>query len=141
MKKYLYLFFYKIYCLLKVTNSDLNFDGLNEFKAAVVVAMLQLFLLSSIYLQMVMYFHRTLISSKIDPKMWLIPLVIFLGITDSYFFLDSKKNWKQYEQEFKGYSNQIKYKHNAIVILVCATIIFLLLFSFYQLSLIDWKHG
>ena len=61
-----------------------------------------------------------------------------MRIFNYYVFLHYS-GWKEHEAEFKGYSKQKNLVINLAVFCVVFGTLALLIFTFYQMSLIDWS--
>jgi len=127
-----YLFYYKIYRFLNAANS--NDLGINDWSAAAVIEVLEIFILAIIYLQIEMK-HRKPLDINVSV---LVVAVLVPTLINSYFFLDENK-WKRYEPEFVRFSRKKNVLINIVVLLVCLGIPALLVFTFYQDSQIDWR--
>lgn len=133
MRKAYYLLFYQLYQFFKSVSDD----GFADWKAGLVVQTLQIFVLLIIAIQIELISKINVIPGG-DPKIWAIPLAIVLAIFNYYVFLHHK-GWKLYEDEFKQYSKQKNRFINLTVFCFVFGILSLLIFTFYQMSLIDWS--
>ena len=130
MKKLYYLLFYKLYRFWK-TVSD---DNWSDWKALLIVEVLNGFILSTIDISIQILFNKSFILDL--PKPTFIILFAAFSLLHYYFFLHNEY-WKEYIEEFKSYSSR---KNNTIIFLVLLFILMVLgslIFAFYQMSLID----
>jgi hypothetical protein len=132
MKKVYYLLFYKLYRLFKF----LSEDGWADWKVVIVIQTLQLFVLAIVFLQIELITKSNVLPNG-NPKIWAIPLAIALAIFNYYIFLHQKA-WKIYENEFKKYSKQKNRVINLIVFCIVFGILSMLIFTYYQISQVDW---
>jgi hypothetical protein len=133
MKKLYYLLFYKLYRFGK-TVSD---DNWSDWKALLIVEVLNGFILSTIDISIQILFNKSFILDL--PKPTFIILFAAFSLLHYYFFLHNN-NWKQYIEEFKGYSSGKNNTINFLVFLFILMVLCSLIFAFYQMSLIDWSR-
>lgn len=133
IKKTYYLLFYKLYRFFK----SISDDGFADWKAGLVIQTLQIFILLITAIQIELIGKINIIPNG-DPKIWSVPLAIAFAIFNYYIFLNYK-GWKVYEYEFKRYSKQKNRMINLIVFCFVFGILAILIFTFYQMSLIDWN--
>jgi magnesium-transporting ATPase (P-type) len=130
IRKLYYYFFYKIYKSIQYTSAPFG-EFLNNFKAGLVMIVLQLWIVFSI-INYYTVITGTKVQLSISNPIIYIPLVIILGV--NYYTLDYLDIWKSYNNEF----DQLHKKKNiiggwivlAIVIIITANFIF----SFYCLD-------
>ena len=134
IKKAYYLLFYKLYRFFNTTSDD----GFADWKAGLVIQTLQIFILLILVFQLILVSKKNLLPNG-DAKIWAIPLSITLAIFNYYVFLHYK-GWKVYEDEFKSYSKQKNWIINLMVLWTVFGIMAILIFTFYQMSLIDWSR-
>lgn len=129
-----YLFFYKLYCFFKTLDELGTGFGLLEWRAAVIIQTLQIFILFIISNEIEVFYHRETFS-KGNPMIWIIPIAIALAFFNYYTFLYHDK-WKNFEDEFKCYTKRKRVITSFIALLTVIGIPVLLIFSFFQYSYI-----
>lgn len=134
MKKAYYLLFYKLYSFFK----SISDDGFADWKSALVIQTLQIFGLLILFFQLILTTKNKNLLPNIDSKFIAIPLGIGLAIFNYYIFLHYK-GWKEFEAEFKGYSKQKNLVINLTVFFTVFVVLAILIFTFYQMSLVDWS--
>ena len=132
MKKIYYLLFYKLYLFFK----SISDDGFADWKSALVIQTLQIFGLLILFFQLILVTKNKNLLPDIDSRFIAIPIGIGLAIFNYYVFLHYR-GWKAYQDEFKMYSKQKNRVINFIVFCVVFGTLSILIFTFYQLSLID----
>jgi len=133
IKKVYSLFFYKLYCLFKSQSED----GWEDWKALVVIGGLQGLLIIEFYTWCDIIFKNNNIEFS-SPRI-VIALIAIIITAFNYYVLLYQDRWRQYEEEFKQYSDE---KNKAINLLVFFFILLdlgSLIFAYYQMSLIDWS--
>jgi hypothetical protein len=129
LKKFYYYLYYNFYCFF-INISD---DYLNSIKPVVIITALEAALLIDAFV-----WYNILFKNK-DDVVWPYFLIgIFLSLFNNRFFLHNNK-YKNYFKEFKNYSKRIKIIGGWITFLIVILIIVSVIFSFYQMSLINWK--
>ncbi|GIV28663.1 MAG: hypothetical protein KatS3mg027_2477 [Bacteroidia bacterium] len=131
IKKAYYLLFYKIYRFYK----SMEDDGFADWKAGLVIQTLQIFVMFIIIGQTEIITKHKLIPAG-DPKIWATPIAIMLAIFNYYIFLH-RRNWKNYEEEFRSYSRQKNRLINFIVFCIIFGTLLLLIFTLYLYSKVD----
>ena len=129
LTKFYYYFFYKIY------NFSIHFsdDALNELKPGIIISVLQIFLMMDIII------WYTIITKKdVGPNWPYILLVVFICVSNYYVFL-YKNKWKKYFDEFKHYNKRKNILGGWFVFFTIILITTSLIFSFYEMSLINWE--
>ncbi|MDP4183999.1 MAG: hypothetical protein Q8862_02405 [Bacteroidota bacterium] len=133
IKRAYYYFFYKIY---KVTMTG-AIKSLSEFYASVVIIALEFWFALSLYNYYTIYFNRYATLELKSVK----TIVFFISIIalDYFSFIHTDK-WKDYVLEFDQWPKKKNILGGIIVWSVIVLIIANLIFSFYLMSLIDWKQ-
>jgi len=130
LKKAYYYFYYNIYIFF-INISD---DALNKFKPVIIIACLEISILTD-------FFNWYSILTKGDDEGATLPYFIagiLLALFNSFLFLHDNK-YKKYFPEFENYSKKKKVIGRWITFLIIILVIASLIFSFHQMSLIDWK--
>jgi hypothetical protein len=132
-KKLYYYLFYKIYKFSEAAPSK----WLSDLKAGVTIIFLEILVLTSFYVYYTIYFNRYATLEFISYKTFG-PLGVILIL--NYFAFIYKNNWKTYVEEFDKWPPKKNTIGGVIVTCVILIIIVNLIFSFYLMSLIDWKQ-
>lgn len=130
IKKAYYFFFYKIYNFSK----NVSDDALNDLKPGIIISVLQIFLLIEI---LVWY---TIITKGDVGADWYYKVVAILICGFNYYVFLYKNKWKNYFNEFKNYGKRKNIIGGWLTFITIIFIIVSLIFSFYQMSLVDWKQ-
>jgi len=128
IKKAYYYFYYKTYNFF-INISD---DALNSFKPAVLISALEVILVMDFFI------WHTIVTKNDAALFPYVCIVIFIAVFNSYVFLHNNK-YKTYYPEFENYRKKKKIIGGWIVFVIVLLIIDSLIFSFYQMSLIDWR--
>jgi hypothetical protein len=131
MKKLYYLLFYKLYRFWK-TVSD---DNWSDWKSSLVISCIEMLLI----IELIIWWT---IATKIIievPKVLLAVIAILITIVNNNIFF-SNDRWRNYEIKFKSYSKQKSKIAGWLVFLFLIGVLGSFIFSFYQMSLIDWSR-
>lgn len=134
IKKAYNLFFYKLYRFF----TSISVDGWEDWKALLVIGVLEGFLLIELYTWSGIIFRDKNIQFS-NTRGVSILLGLFIAVSN-YYILLHKNRWKQYEEEFKNYSTERNRLINFSVFLFILLVIGSVIFAFYQMSLIDWSQ-
>ncbi|MBS1735630.1 MAG: hypothetical protein JSS98_03395 [Bacteroidetes bacterium] len=129
-KKVYYYYYYKIYNFSKAISDDI----LNDVKPVAIISLSEIFLVGEIP---IIYSN---ITKKDAVSFW--PYILFITILiclfNSYFFLFRDKWQKIYFKEFKHYDKKKNIIGGWVVFLTIMLALGSLVFSIYEMSLIDW---
>lgn len=130
IKKLYYYFFYKIYKAIQYTSAPFG-EFLNNFKAGLVLIVLQLWTLFSI-----INYYSLITGVKIElsffkPIMY-IPFTLILGL--NYYYLDYLNVWKSYNHEFDQFPRKKNVIGSWVVFLIVMILATNFIFSFYCLD-------
>lgn len=129
IKKACYLFFYKIYSFFKELDDLGVAVGLLEWRTVLIIQTLEIFSMF-IVLRKISRLNHSNIFLKSNPLRWAIPIVVLMILINYYGFL-YRNRWREFEHEFKSYSQRSNYILNFIVLLICIGIPTLLICTFY----------
>jgi hypothetical protein len=133
-KAYCYLF-YKLYRFWETVSMPRFWSS---WKATLSLMALELWILMSILVYYTVITKEDLMSDKLLVVVIIITGVIFSLI--KYFVLDRKDQWKDYVQEFDKWPKRKNNIGTLVAWVVVLLIIGNLVFSFYLMSLINWKQ-
>jgi len=131
--KPIYLFFLEIYLFFE----SISDDGFSEWKAALVVQTLQIFILLILFGWLEIVSGGNIIPDG-DPKLWGIPIAIGLAIINYRLFLRQSDLKTEYLNELKTLSRKKRAVVSALTITVCLSVVLLLVFTFYKYSQVNW---
>ena len=129
LKKAYHYFYYIIYTFF-INISD---DALNKFKPVIIIAGLEIILLLDLFV-----WYTILNKNSDNAALPYFLAGLSIALFNSYVFLHDNK-YKKYFTEFDNYSKQKKIIGRWITFLIIILVIASLIFSFHQMSLIDWK--
>ena len=132
MKKIYYLLFYKLYRFWKAISDD----GWSDWKALIVIEGINVFIILSIDIFIKVLFKFGFILEL--PKLTFIILFAIISVLHYYAFLHDDR-WREYEEEFESYSSFKNKIINLSVLGFILIVVGVLIFAFYQMSLIDWS--
>jgi len=139
VKKAYYLLFYKLYKSFESIDNLTGMGyGLNDWKAGLVIQTLQICIIFFALNEINVFTYKNPFPET-DPKLWIIPLCVIIAIINYFTFLHHD-NWKKYVPEFSKYSRSFNLIINIIVVIICFGVFALLIFSYYQISKINWKE-
>ena len=127
IKKAYYYFYYKIYNFSKNISDNI----LNDIKPVVIIGVSEIFLLSDI---MIWY---GIITKNDFPDILLYGIGLIIIVFNFYIFM-VRKDLKKYFTEFKHYDKKKNIIGGWIVFLTIMLALGSLIFSFYEMSLVDW---
>ncbi len=130
MKKLYYLLFYKTHRFFE----EISNDGWSEWKALVIIGGAQMLLLVELGVWLALFTKEIFNFPKYS-----IVLIGTIIATINYFALFNNENWRQYEEEFKKYPENKSKIAGWLSLLFLVGVLGSLIFSFYQMSLIDWS--
>jgi heme/copper-type cytochrome/quinol oxidase subunit 3 len=133
LKKAYYYLYYKIYKFDK----SISDDSLNEWKPLITIVLLNIFLFFQIF-----NWYSIITKQNINiknPALLAFPVAFLLTIMNYMYFLHKNK-WKNYIGEFEKYDKSKKRIGGFKVLFIVAIIFGGLIYSYYRLSLIDWKQ-
>jgi hypothetical protein len=130
IKKAYYYFYYNIYNFF-INISD---DILNRFKPVIIIAGLEVFLFIDFF-----NWYSILTKNGDIATLPYFLAVLVVALFNSYVFLHGDK-YKKYFPEFKNYSKQKKVIGGWITFIIIILVVASVIFSFYEMSLIDWKQ-
>lgn len=136
IKKAYYYFFYKIYKSIEYTSNEFGGPFWSNFKAALVIAALEVWLLITIgnYYSVITKIN---IELSIMMPIVYIPLMILLVL--NYFSFIHNDKWREYNMKFDKLPRKRNLIGTWIVVGIIALIIGNLIYSFYLMSQIDWS--
>jgi hypothetical protein len=109
-------------------------DAINEWKPLITISVIELF----IVIQAFLWFVIVTKNSYGFPKLLLYFIALFISVLNYFIFLHKNK-WKNYLHKFKGISKRQIFLDGVIILLVVFLILAGMIYTFYQLSLLDWK--
>ena len=130
MKFYYYLY-YRFFNFSKSISDDI----LNEWKPLVIISVLQVFIL----LEIIIWYSILTKNIYTSPKVYLFLMALAIVSFNYFIFLHNQK-WKNYIPVFKLFSRTKRLWHDVLVFLIVFFILGSMIYSFYELSLIDWKN-
>ncbi len=130
IKKAYYYLFYRLY---KVTKRG-AIKSLSKFYAGIAIAALEFWLALSVYIYYTIFINR---YAKL-PKNSVIVMSLILLLIDYLAFIHNDK-WKDYMAEFDNWPKKKNIRGGIIAWGIIIFIIANLIFSFYLMSLINWK--
>ncbi|MFN0293021.1 hypothetical protein [Pedobacter helvus] len=133
IKAYYYLF-YRIYRFWENV-SDPKFWS--DWKAGIVIIVLELFLLASIFIYYKIFFNRYVHLSESNRDI-IIPLL--LVVIPNYFAFVHTDRWKDYVKEFDALPKKDNKIGGWIVFGFILLVIANLIFSIYLMSKVDWSQ-
>jgi hypothetical protein len=134
IKRAYYYLFYKFYKFWEIVSTP---KFISDWKAELSIDVLEIFLgLSGIV-------YYTVISKKwIDfgNGKYIIPIYLIFVAVPNYFIFHHQNQWKQIVHEFDKWPKRNNKIWGIIVWTIISIIITNLIFAFYLMSQIDWKH-
>jgi len=132
--KPIYFFFLEIYLFFE----SISNDGFSEWKAALVVQTLQIFILLILFGWLEILTGGNIIPTG-DPKLWGIPIAIGLAIINYCLFLRHSDLKTEYLNELKTLSRKKRAIISVLTIIACLSVALLLVFTFYKYSQVNWS--
>ena len=133
IRKLYYYFFYKFYKLAMTG----VIKSLSSFYAGIGVLVLQIWFFLSLYIYYIIFINR---NANLELKSAKVIVAIIILLLLNYFSFSYKNIWKLYIDEFDSWPRKKNLIGGIIVWTIVLLIIGNLIFSFYLMSGIDWKH-
>jgi hypothetical protein len=133
IKKAYYYLFYKFYKMSEAAPSR----WLSDWKAAIVIGALEIWLLLSIGVYFSVCTKRVLALELSKPIIY-VPLVTILIL--NYISFIHTDEWKDYVKEFDQLPKEKNRLGSWIVFAIVVFVLANLIFSFYLMSRIDWSQ-
>ena len=131
IKKAYYYLFYRLY---KVTKRG-AIKSLSKFYAGIAIAALEFWLAMSVYNYYTVFINR---YASLPKKSAIVVIVLIFMLIDYFAFIHNDK-WKDYMAEFENWPKKKNIRGGIIAWGIIIFIIANLIFSFYLMSLINWK--
>jgi hypothetical protein len=129
-RAYAYAFFRLRNCARALSN-----DGLHDWKALLVISVVQIYVLLD-----AAFLSEVILRRRLFPSNWsvvVVPLAFGL-VAANYFALLYEERWRRYEDEFRSYSAKARRVGAIVIIAVIVLVLLSLVVTFYAMSRVEW---